>query len=414
MATHQRYLPVRGEDGALLPYFVTMANGACDEAVVARGNESVLRARYEDALFFWNADLEGGDLDSFVPKLDQLTFADGLGSVGLRARRIAEVASARAGRTAISDAERTTMRRAGELAKVDLATQMVIEMSSLAGFIAGEYARRTGEDPQVATALEEMEQPRTSADAVPQSLPGTLLALADRADLLVGLLATGAKATGSSDPFGLRRAALGIVRILRSWTDPRLIADLTLRTVLQAAADRLREQGVDAGEDVVADAAQFAESRFAQLLRDEGVAAEQVAAVAPGMDRPGRVDQMLTEIDELLDREDFQALVAAVQRTSRIVPAGTTPDTDSPLLTAPAEIRLREVLDGFRAPESLPALTAASGELVQAVNAFFEDILVMDPQEDLRLARLGLLAAVLAAMPAQVDWAALDTAISVR
>lgn len=414
MATHQRYLPVRGEDGALLPYFVTMANGACDEAVVARGNESVLRARYEDALFFWNADLEGGDLDSFVPKLDQLTFADGLGSVGLRARRIADVATALAGRTAISDAERTTLRRAGELAKFDLATQMVIEMSSLAGFIAGEYARRTGEDPQVATALEEMEQPRTSADAVPQSLPGTLLALADRADLLVGLLATGAKATGSSDPFGLRRAALGIVRILRSWTDPRLIADLTLRTVLQAAADRLREQGVDAGEDVVADAAQFAESRFAQLLRDEGVAAEQVAAVAPGMDRPGRVDQMLTEIDELLDREDFQALVAAVQRTSRIVPAGTTPDTDSPLLTAPAEIRLREVLDGFRAPESLPALTAASGELVQAVNAFFEDILVMDPQEDLRLARLGLLAAVLAAMPAQVDWAALDTAISVR
>jgi len=414
MATHQRYLPVRDEAGTLLPYFVTMANGACDEAVVARGNESVLRARYEDALFFWNADLAGGDLDAFVPKLDQLTFAEGLGSVGLRARRIADVAAALGQRAAISEADLSTLQRAGQLAKFDLASQMVIEMSSLAGFIAGEYARRTGEDPQVATALEEMEQPRTSADAVPATLPGTLLALADRADLLVGLLATGAKATGSSDPFGLRRAALGVVRILRSLTDPDLIANLTLRTVLQAAADRLAEQGVDAGEDVVASAADFAESRFAQLLRDEGVAAELVTAVAPGMDRPGLVDQTLTEITGLLDREDFQALVAAVQRVARIVPEGTTPAADSPLLTESAEIRLREVLQGFRAPESLPALTDASGGLVQAVNDFFEDILVMDPREDVRQARLGLLAAVFAQMPTQVDWAALDTAISVR
>ncbi|HLS14549.1 MAG TPA: glycine--tRNA ligase subunit beta, partial [Beutenbergiaceae bacterium] len=365
-------------------------------------------------LFFWNADLAEGDLDDFVPKLDQLTFAEGLGSVGLRARRIADVAAALGQRAAISEADRSTLRRAGELAKFDLATQMVIEMSSLAGFIAGEYARRTGEDPQVATALQEMEQPRTSADAVPATLPGTLLALADRADLLVGLLATGAKATGSSDPFGLRRAALGIVRILRSLTDPDLIANLTLRSVLHAAADRLTEQGVDAGEDVVANAADFAESRFAQLLRDEGVAAELVTAVAPGMDRPGLVDQTLMEITGLLDREDFQALVAAVQRTARIVPEGTTPAADSPLLTEPAEIRLREVLQGFRAPESLPALTDASGVLVQAVNDFFEDILVMDPQEDVRQARLGLLAAVFAQMPTQVDWDALDTAISVR
>src|SRR5699024_1255311 len=250
MAVHQRYLPVRDEDAALLPYFVTMANGACDEALVARGNESVLRARYEDALFFWNTDLESGDLDSFVPKLDQLTFAEGLGSVGLRARRIADVATVLGQVAGLEGDEQATLARAGELTKFDLASQMVSARSSLAGFVGGEYARRTGEPEAVAVALPETEQPRTSADAVPQTLPGTLLALADRADLLVGLLATGAKATGSSDPFGLRRAALGIVRILRSLpttfdsASAPVVNTLTLRTVLQAAADRLRAQDV--------------------------------------------------------------------------------------------------------------------------------------------------------------------------
>ena len=412
MATHQRYLPVRGTDGALMPYFITMANGACDADVVARGNESVLRARYEDALFFWNTDLESGDLDSFVPKLDQLTFAEGLGSVGLRARRIADVATVLGQVAGLEGDEQATLARAGELTKFDLATQMVIEMSSLAGFVAGEYARRTGEPEAVAVALTETEQPRTSADAVPQTLPGTLLALADRADLLVGLLATGAKATGSSDPFGLRRAALGIMAILRA-LPAGLRPALTLRTVLQATADRLRAQDVQAGPDVVQQAAGFAEARFAQVLRDEGVPAELVAAVTPGMDQPAGVDGVLAELDELLDRSDFRALVAAVQRITRIVPEGTSAGADSPLLTEAAEIDLIAALAGLAPSSSLTEFTENSAGLVTAVNTFFDEILVMAPDEDLRAARLGLLAAVADQVPAGLDWAALDTAVSV-
>lgn len=416
MATHQRYLPVRDASGALMPHFITMANGDCDDAVVARGNESVLRARYEDALFFWKADLRAEDMTEFVPGLEKLTFAEGLGSVGDRARRIADVANALGAGAGLGVPEAQVLRRAGELAKFDLATQMVVEMSSLAGFIAREYAQRTGEGEQVALALAEMEQPRTAADDVPTSPAGTLLALADRADLLVGLLATGAKASGSSDPFGLRRAALGLVRILRSTgraeQQDHLLAGLKLRDVLEAAADRLRTQGVEVSDDALDGAEEFARGRFAQLLRDEGAHADLVAAIAPATDRPALADQRLAEIGELAGSQEFAALVEAVQRITRIVPAGTDPVPHSPRLTEPAEVALAGELGALEATESLTGFTARSVSLVTAVNTFFADILVMAKEEDVRAARLGLLAAVLERTPSGLDWQGLDVALS--
>ena len=215
MKKHQRYLPVRSADGTLMPYFVTMANGLCDDETVRAGNESVIRARYEDALFFWNADLAQENLEHFIPGLDKLTFEDRLGSVGMRARRIADVSAKLADRIEVGAEDRKTLTRAGELAKFDLATQLVVEMSSLAGFVAREYSLRKGETTAVADALAEMEEPHTTASPVPATLPGSLLALGDRFDLLASMFALGAKPTGSSDPYGLRRAALGVVRILR-------------------------------------------------------------------------------------------------------------------------------------------------------------------------------------------------------
>ncbi|HLS15051.1 MAG TPA: glycine--tRNA ligase [Beutenbergiaceae bacterium] len=422
MASHQRYLPVRDGQGHLMPYFITMANGPCDEAVVQRGNESVLRARYEDALFFWNSDLQTSSMIEFVPGLEKLTFAEGLGSMADRARRIADVAQALGANLGLSPDHTTVLQRAGELAKFDLATQMVVEMSGLAGFIAKEYAERTGEGSQVAQALEEMEQPRTSADALPSSPAGTLLALADRADLLVGLLATGAKVSGSSDPFGLRRAALGLVRILRATGQYRPdgdeqpadgdLAPLTLPDVLRAAGDRLRAQGVEVSPQALADAEEFARSRFAQLLRDEGHPADLVTAVLPAMARPALADRRIAEFTELAPSADFAALVAAVQRISRILPEGTPADPQAAVLSEPAEVALRAELAALAPEESLVRFTAGSRALVRAVDRFFTDILVMAPEEDIRAARLGLLAAVLERIPGGVDWQGLDTALA--
>ena len=408
MRKHQRYLPLH-RDGALAPAFVTMANGLCDDEAVRKGNESVLRARYEDALFFWNADLAASSVEEFVPGLEKLTFEERLGSVGVRARRIAAVAAALASRVGVDAANAATLQRAGELAKFDLATQLVVEMSSLAGFVAREYAARKGETPAVAEALYEMEQPHTSADAVPASVPGALLALADRFDLLAALFALGAKPTGSSDPYGLRRAALGVVRILRE--TPELGA-LTVRDGLTDAVEQLRTQGIDVAADAVDAATEFTLGRFAQLLRDEGTSADLVAAVMPSAESPGRAQALLDQLQSLFGTSELSDAVAALVRIGRIVPAGTEPGWDQADLSEDAELRLAEVVrDAEESPE-VAGYVAGSGPLVTAVAAFFDDILVMADDPAVRAARLGLLASILDAAPAGIDWRALDTALA--
>ena len=411
MRKHQRYLPVRDTDGVLMPHFVTMANGLCDDDAVRAGNESVLRARYEDALFFWNADLKTESVESFVPGLEALTFEHRLGSVGQRARRIADVAAALAGSVGLPEADRATLHRAGQLAKFDLSTQMVVEMSSLAGFVAREYAARKGEPQAVADALAQMEMPQTASGELPSGVPGALLAVADRADLLAAMFALGAKPTGSSDPYGLRRAALGLARILRAHADGPL-AGLTVTGALDAAAARLREQGIDVSEASTQAAVEFVVARFAQLLRDEGRSADVVAAVLPAADRPAVADAHAAALAELAGDEGFRRLVEAFVRIARIVPAGTGSDYDPGVLTEPAEIALHEAVTGLRPLSDLPSFATDARFLVEPITRFFDDILVMADDEGLRAARLGLLASVLALAPAGLDWKAVDAATS--
>ncbi|MHA6525718.1 glycine--tRNA ligase [Tessaracoccus sp. G1721] len=412
MRKHQRYLPVF-RDGALAPHFVTMANGLCDDETVRAGNESVIRARYEDALFFWNADLEAADVDGFVPGLDKLTFEERLGSVGTRARRIADVAASLADRVGLDGEDRTTLTRAGQLAKFDLATQMVVEMSSLAGFIAREYAVRKGETQAVADALYEMEQPHTSADPVPASVPGALLALADRFDLLAAMFALGAKPTGSSDPFGLRRAALGVVRILRESAGTAL-ESLTVRAGLEDAVARLAAQGIDVAADAVDAALEFTVGRFAQLLRDEGTSADLVTAILPAADAPGRAARVLSELNAAQADPRLRALVATLVRIGRILPAGTAAGYDAALLTEPAEVELRSAVEAVpagSADASIGELLDRTGDVVAAADRFFTDILVNAEDPTVRVSRQGLLASVLSLAPAGVDWRALDIAL---
>ena len=405
MRKHQRYLPLYDASGALMPAFVTVANGLCDDDLVARGNEAVVRARFEDALFFWNADLKTERVDLFVPGLENLMFENKLGSVGKRARRIADVAAALAGRVEVSDAERTTLTRAGELTKFDLATQLVVEMSSLAGFVAGEYAARRGETPEVAQALVETEKPRTASDEVPASTVGALLAAADRADLLVGMFAVGARPTGSSDPFGLRRAALGLVRILREM--PALAA-VRVSDVLADAGERYRAEGVAVDDETLAAAGEFVLGRFGQLMRDEGLTVGQVAAVEPSMDVPGAVAALLDDLRQASGEAGLQPLVEALVRIDRIVPKGVEPGLDEARLALPEEKELAREASEVGHAGSLAAFAASSGPLVEAINTFFDKVLVNDPDPEVKAARLGLLASVRELAPAGLDYAAVD------
>ena len=409
MRKHQRYLPVRGQDGALLPHFVAVANGACDHDVVRAGNEAVLRARYEDAAFFWRADLTV-PLEEFAAGLAKLTFEERVGSMADRTARIGAIAGVLQQVVGLAADDAAVLTRAAALAKFDLASQMVVELSSLAGVMAREYAVRAGEPEAVAQALYDMELPRHTSDALPSAVPGAVLALADRFDLLMAMFAMGAKPTGSSDPFGLRRAALGVVRILREFPS---LAPVTVSHGLQVAAERLRAQGVEVADDAIAAAHEFVVGRFAQQLRDEGAPAGFVDAVLPGADAPGRAVSSLGELQARAHDDTFRQLVAALQRISRILPAGTEPGFDVGVLGEPAEKRLADALAGLGdwSDGDVAEFAAKAESIVEPVDAFFTDILVMADDPAVRQARLGLLATISARSPRGVDWQALDTAL---
>jgi glycyl-tRNA synthetase len=408
MRKHQRYLPVVSPaDGSLLPHFVAVANGPCDRDLVAAGFSDVLRNRYEDAAFFWRADLKIAPAEH-KQGLGKLTFAEGLGSMADRAARIADTATALATVVEISDADAATLARAGELAKFDLASQMVVELSSLAGTMAGEYARQAGESDAVATALVEMEQPRSAGAAIPATVPGALLALADRFDLLAGLFATGARATGSSDPFGLRRAALGVISILRARPE---LAAVTVPGGLAAAADRLRRDGVEVRAEALDEAIEFIARRYEQAVLDGGVQHRLVQAVLPLAGTPAVADAALADLETLVDDDDFARLTTALQRSRRLVPAGTVAEYDAALLVEPAETELRTAVDvvapGVESATTVADFAAAAAPLTDPINTFFDNVLVMAEDPGVRAARLGLLARINGLADGRLDWAAL-------
>jgi glycyl-tRNA synthetase len=407
MRKHQRYLPVRTASGELLPHFVAVANGACDQDAVRAGNEAVLRARYEDASFFWRADLKVAP-ETMKAGLARLAFEEKLGSMADRAARIAAVAGDLG--TELSSAARATLDRAAALAKFDLASQMVIELTSLAGVMAREYAARSGEPQAVAEALFDMERPRSSADRPPATVPGAVLALADRFDMLVGLFAVGAAPTGSSDPFGLRRAAAGVIAILRAHPE---LSDITLSRGLAAAATHVQAQGIEVR--ALDEVEEFVIRRYEQQLLDAGHDHRHVAAVLPLAGAPAAAESTLREIEQRVGDAEFAALVAALQRVRRIVPADTAASYDPGKLTEPAEVAVHQELVKAKDAMAAPALAdfvLAATPLTDPINTFFDDILVMAEDAEVRAARLGLLATIRDLAAPVLDWQALGTSFA--
>jgi glycyl-tRNA synthetase len=401
MKKHQRYLHVRGDRG-LLPYFVAVANGACDHDVVRAGNEAVLRARFEDAAFFFEADLRTPP-EEMAAGLAKLTFEERLGSMADRAARIRSIAETIAERIELTGEERTTLERAARLAKFDLASHMVIELSGLAGTMAREYALRAGEPEAVAEALLEMELPRSAGDDLPASLPGALLAVADRLDLLAGLFAVGAVPTGSSDPYGLRRAALGLTAILRS--QPRL-AGIRVDEGLAIAAAR---QPVDVDPEALREAERLTARRFEQALLEAGHPVHVVRAVLPHAATPARAAQDAADLEELLTTPGFRRLTAALQRVLRIVPPDTRPDYDPAGFEDDAERRLGTTLAGVAdklrgGPLPLPVFAATAETLVDPIDDYFDKVLVMADDPAVRANRLGLLATIRDLVADVLDW----------
>jgi glycyl-tRNA synthetase len=411
MKKHQRYLPVIGapgspQEGQLLPYFIAVRNGDDENLpIVQLGNNDVIRARFSDAKFFYENDIRQ-HLGCFVSNLGTLTFQEELGSVLDKVKRLERLAPRLGEMLDLSPAELMTVQRAANLCKADLATQMVVEMTSLQGIMGREYARRSGEPPQVAQAIYEHYLPRFAGDELPASLPGIIIGLADRLDSLVGLFAVGLQPTGTKDPFALRRAALGIVQVLIEvglHFDLRRAVSITAKMLPISTDENTQSQVLD-----------YITQRLRGMLLDQGLRYDVVDAVLAEQNHdPYQAAKATERLAEWVQREDWMDILNAYARCVRIVRDHKTQyPVDSNLFSEAASTALYQALNDARAqlPErpTIDQVLEAIQALVPAINVFFDEVLVMDPDPTIRENRLGLLQELAALTAHVVDMAKLE------
>jgi len=389
MKKHQRYFPVYGEDGRLLPHFVAVANGRRDRPdLITHGNEEVLRARYADALYFYRQDLQK-PLAAFVPALAQLTFLEGLGSLLDKTQRLEAMAPA-VGPILGLAVDEAALTRGAHLAKADLATGLVRELTELQGTMGRVYAEASGEDAAVATAVADHYLPRAAGDTLPSSDLGIALSVTDRLDTLVAAFAAGLEPTGSSDPYGLRRAGLGLLMIL---VQRRL--DVSLASLIDLAA---QHSPVPHSEERRQALSAFLVQRLRVWLVEQGRKREVVESViAVQADRPGLAATTAERLEAALSSERFQRLMAGVKRADRIAPRDGLLPLDANLLREPSEQALLGAYETASsqvaglASDDVEGLVEATLPLADPIDQFFTDVLVMAEDLAVRNARLGLL-----------------------
>ncbi len=420
MKKHQRYFPIRsvgakraaapgrGANSAtsqaqpLLPNFVIVRNG--DEEgidLVRQGNEHVVRARFADANFFVREDLKH-KLEDFRPRLGTLIFQKKLGSMLDKSERIEKLVGELIPMLGMAADEAVFARRAAHLAKADLVTRMVVEMTSLQGIIGREYALRSGEASETADAIGEQYQP------IPKTKPGLALALADRLDSLTGLFAAGLAPTGTKDPFGLRRAAIGIVQPLIEHA-----IDFDLRTAVQKSAGL---QPVEVTPEVQKQVLDFITGRLGVVLKDGGFKYDVVDAVlAEQSDRPSASFKAVQQLSAWVARPDWSTILPAYARCVRIIRSAKMTD-DRPLtvqeslLSDPAERGLYEAVRSsiVERPSSVDEFLTIVTSLIPSINTFFDKVLVMVEDKATRENRLGLLQRIAALAEGVADLSKLE------
>jgi glycyl-tRNA synthetase beta chain len=392
MQYHQKFFPVTGPDDRLMPNFITVSNiASTDPDQVQAGNERVIRPRLEDAVFFWEQDRKHS-LESRAPQLENMTFQQQLGSLGDKQKRIAAIATGIASTLGFSVEH---AQRAAALCKCDLLTSMVFEFPELQGIMGRYYARHDGEPEAVAIALDEQYQPRHAGDELPRSATGQTLAIAERLDTLVGIFAIGQPPTGDKDPFGLRRAALGILRII---IEKQL--DLDLRVLIDAAVSNY-PSALQAGDSAAA-VFSFMMERLRSYYLEAGYdihVFESVLARQPAL--PLDFDQRMAAVAAFRDLPESDSLAAANKRIRNILRKADSPIPDactSALLQEPAEQVLAGALEEqeavvlplFAQRDYTRALCKLAA-LQEPVDRFFDAVMVMTDDTALRDNRLALL-----------------------
>jgi glycyl-tRNA synthetase len=407
MKKHQRYFPIVGATSKLLPYFIAVRNGGAEHLdVVRRGNEGVLRARYADAAFFFKEDTMQ-PLEGFLPRLDTLLFQEQLGSMLDKTKRLEQLAPALGEKLGLMDEEAQTVRRAAHLCKADLATQMVVELTSLQGVMGREYARLSGEGEAVAAAIFEHYLPRFVGDQLPASRAGLVLGLANRLDSLAGLFAVGLAPTGSADPYGLRRDALGLVTaLMESGTDYSIAEGLGL------AARLLPEKAAAPSQSSLPTCLDFVKRRLEGVLRERGLRYDVVqAALAERGDNPYRCLRAAEGLQRWVERNDWERTLVAYARCKRIVRPiiyqvrsyHVDPDALDEQASRDLWAAYRRATENLEPDRDVDAVLGALQALTDPINAFFEAVLVMAEDEAVRRNRLALVYAVAAIPDGVVD-----------
>lgn len=396
MLSNQRYFPLYRPGEGLTNHFLLVSNGdPARSGQIARGNERVVRARLSDAKFFYEEDLKR-PLEAYVPRLEQVGFQERLGTMLDKARRMEALAGRIAQDAGLGQDVRGKAERAALLAKADLVTSAVVEFTSQQGVMGGYYAAASGEAPEVSEAIAQHYRPRFAGDALPDGTVGRVVALADKLDTVCGIFAVGEAPTGSSDPYAVRRAAIGSINILRA--EP----EASLRDGVAAALDGLAAQGVAFDRPAVEEAVlAFFVGRLASIARDEGVSPDTVEAVrAVGVVEPV---EFLSRAHALEDaratsREVFDDLAAAYTRANNLRDPSLGSEADASAMGG-SELALldavdaasREVAGQLAGEGGYAGAIQALARLRGPIDAFFDDVMVMDDDPAVRANRLRLL-----------------------
>ena len=391
MKGDQKYFPIYDKNGKLLPHFIFVSNiNPEDPTAIIEGNEKVVRPRLTDAEFFFKTDLKQKLVDR-LPRLETVLFQQQLGTLKDKTDRIEQLAGEIAKQIGADEAK---AKRAGLLSKCDLMTNMVFEFTDTQGVMGMHYARHDGEDEEVAVALNEQYMPRFAGDELPKSLVASAVALADKFDTLTGIFGIGQAPKGSADPFALRRAALGALRIIVEKNLPLDLEDL-VKTSAALFGDKLTNK------NVVADVVDFMLGRFRAWYQDEGIAVDVIQAVlARRPTRPADFDARVRAVSHFRTLDSAEALAAANKRVSNILAKADAAIGEINLTACvePAEKALAEAVLALRtevqpliAKGDYTAVLDKLANLRAPVDSFFDNVMVNAEDPVLRQNRLAIL-----------------------
>ena len=406
MRKHQRYFALEDKQGRLMNFFIGVRNGDSQHLdQVIHGNEQVLRARFSDARFFYRADIKK-PLRDYLPRLDTLTFQAELGSMREKNERVAISVAGLGALLGYDESVIDVAERAAAVAKADLATSMVVEMTSLQGVMGREYALREGIDASVAQAIFEHWLPRGAGDILPAGDAGRLLAIADKLDSLVGLFAVGLAPKSTSDPYGLRRNALGIMQIL---LDQSISVDL--RKLIARVAEG---QPVAVDVKVKRQLVEFLRGRLENLLSETSEIRRDVLNAVLGEQGhdPARAAQGVRELAAWVKREDWEALLDAFARCARITRGEDAQAFAPKLLRKEKEKSLfasyQASTSGLCSAANVDGFLSAFAGMAPAVTAFFDNVLVHADDIALRNNRIALLQRITALQKGRADLSQLE------